>query len=263
MFAVIAIAGVFPFAGFFSKDEILAGAWFGGQKVVWGALAVGAFITAVYMTRLAWLVFYGKYRGTQEKWDHAHESPKSMTVPLMILAGLSLIGGWIGIPRVLTFGKDVNAFHHWLEPAITPVGGHGAEAHAGDVAHHSVSVELMLIALALGIALAGIFVAWRIYRTEGVAARIAQRAGALYVWVRNLFWVDELYDAMIIRPFYAISRVFTAFDRWVVDGLVNAIGITADITGQVIKLFQTGLVRNYALMFLLGVVAILYYLLTL
>jgi len=262
-FAVIAIAGIFPFAGFFSKDEILAGAWFGGHKVVWGALAVGAFITAAYMMRLVWLVFYGKFRGTREQWDHAHESPKSMTVPLMILAVLSLIGGWIGIPKVLTFGKELNAFHHWLEPAITPVGGHVAEAQAGEAVHHSVGAELMLIALALSIALAGIFVAWRIYRTEGVAARIAQRAGVLYVWVRNLFWVDELYDAMIIRPFYAISRVFTAFDRWVVDGLVNAAGITADITGQVIKLFQTGLVRNYALMILFGVVAILYYLLTL
>ena len=91
---------------------------------------------------------------------------------------------------------------------------------------------------------------------------MAKGSGPLYTLVRNLYWVDELYETIILRPFYALSRWFTAFDKWVVDGLVNAAGVTADISGQVIKLFQTGFVRNYALMFLLGVVAILYYLMS-
>ena len=97
---------------------------------------------------------------------------------------------------------------------------------------------------------------------EGRAETIAKRSGPLYTLLRNLYWVDELYEAAVIKPFYTLSRWSAAFDRWVVDGLVNATGITADIAGQVVKLFQTGLVRNYALMFLFGVVAIIVYLMS-
>jgi len=260
--AMLAIAGIVPFAGFFSKDEILAGAWLGGHRVVWAVLAVAAAITAFYMMRLFYMVFRGKFRGTKEQWDHAHESPKSMTVPLQILAVLSLVGGWIGIPAVLTFGRDVNIFHRWLGPAFTPVGGgHGGE-HAAEAAHHSVGLEWGLIGAALAVAAFGLWLGWTIYRRDGRAEAIAKRSGPVYVLLRNLYWVDEFYELVLIRPFYALSRWFRAFDRWVVDGLVNATGVTAEITGQVIKLFQTGVVRNYALMFLLGVVAILFYLMT-
>jgi NADH-quinone oxidoreductase subunit L len=263
--ATLAIAGIIPFAGFFSKDEILAGAWFGGHRVVWGVLAVAAAITAFYMTRLTWRVFFGKFRGGDEAWQKAHESPRTMTVPLMILAVLSLVGGWIGIPKVMSgwFGAgDVNYFHHWLEPAITlPGGGHGEAAH-GAVAHDA-GLESMLIVIALVVAVAGIALALTVYRTAGLAERLARGAGPAYTLVRNLYWVDELYELLILRPFYALSRFFTGFDRWVVDGLVNAAGISADISGQVIKLFQTGRVRNYALMVLIGVVAILIYLMSL
>ena len=261
--ALLAISGIVPFAGFFSKDEILAGAWFGGHKVVWVVLAVAAAITAFYMMRLFYMVVRGKVRGTKDQWDHAHESPKAMTVPLQILALLSLVGGWIGIPVVLTFGRDWNIFHHWLGPVFTPVGGgHGGGEHAAEAAHHSAGLEWGLIAVALSVAAFGLWLGWTIYRREGRAEAIAQRSGPIYALLRNLYWVDEFYELVLIRPFYALSRWFRAFDRWVVDGLVNASGVTAEITGQVIKLFQTGVVRNYALMFLLGVVAILVYLVT-
>jgi len=92
---------------------------------------------------------------------------------------------------------------------------------------------------------------------------MAAASGPIYTTVRNLFWVDEFYEAVVLRPFYAFCRWFTAFDRWVVDGLVNATGIVAELSGQVIKLFQTGRVRNYALTFLIGVVAVLFYLMSL
>jgi NADH-quinone oxidoreductase subunit L len=116
------------------------------------------------------------------------------------------------------------------------------------------------MAVAISIDLTGIAVAFWIYRRrEGLAASIAQRFRPVYVLWRNLYWVDELYEAAILKPFYAISRFFAGFDRFVVDGLVNATGIVADITGQLLKLFQTGYVRNYALVFLMGVVAILVY----
>ena len=253
--ATFAIAGIFPLAGFFSKDEILAAQWFGGHRVAWVVLTVAAFITAFYMMRLTWLVFFGEYRGDKETWSHAHESPGSMTVPLMILAGLSIVGGWVGFPEGLTHGAIPNLFKHWIEPALT------LPAHGGEHAAHSVGTEVALILAALAVAGAGLFVAWRIYRVSGVAERLAQRFGPVYVTVRNLYWVDELYEVLFLRPFYALSRFFRSFDRWVVDGLVNATGITADVSGQIIKLFQTGQVRNYALFFLFGVVIVLTYLL--
>jgi NADH-quinone oxidoreductase subunit L len=258
--ATLAIAGIFPFAGFFSKDEILWGAWSGGHRAVWGVLVLAAVITAFYMTRLTWLVFFGKYRGEEDNWKKVHESPASMTVPLMILALLSIVGGWIGIPKVLSGGKDLNFLHHWLEPVFATAGGHG-ELAAGHAAH-STFEELALIGLALLVAVVGIVVALSIYRREGLAEKLATRSGPIYTLVRNLYWVDELYDLVILRPFYRVSRFFAAFDRWVVDGLVNASGVTAEITGHVVKLFQTGFVRHYALTFLLGVVAILFYLAT-
>jgi NADH-quinone oxidoreductase subunit L len=263
LFGWLAIAGIFPFAGFFSKDEILWGAWSTGNIGVWGVLAVAALLTAFYMTRLVWRVFFGTYHGDIRTWEKAHESPRSMTVPLVLLALLSLVGGFIGIPAVIgdgLFGHDVNVLHHWLEPAMTAPAGHGAaEMHAA-AAVHDTQTEVLLIVLATVISLIGILLAWRIYRQERLADRLAERSGPIYVMLRNLYWVDELYDAVILRPFYAFSRWFTTFDKRLVDGVVNGAGITAEITGQVIKLFQTGLVRNYALMFLLGVVAILYYL---
>jgi len=251
---MLAIAGIPIFAGFFSKDEILAGAWFGGHRGVWVTLALAAVITAFYMMRLYYLVFRGKFRGSKDQWSHAHESTKWMTVPLMILAVLSIVGGWIGIPKILTFGADINIFHHWLAPAVT-------QAHGEEVAH-SAGLEWALIGVAISVAIFGMWLALSVYRQEGRAEAIAKRSGPLYKLLRNLYWVDELYDAAVIKPFYTLSRLFTTFDRWVVDGLVNATGITADIAGQVVKLFQTGLVRNYALMFLLGVIAILFYLIT-
>ncbi|HEX6849783.1 MAG TPA: NADH-quinone oxidoreductase subunit L [Candidatus Polarisedimenticolaceae bacterium] len=256
LIGAIAIAGIVPFAGFFSKDEILWGAWSSGNRAVWAVLAMTAGITAFYMFRLVFLTFYGTFRGDRHAWDHAHESPKSMTVPLMVLALLSFVGGWIGIPKALT-GVDVNVFHHWLGPAVVA-------PHAAEGAHHSTLLELSLMGAALAIAGAGIGFAWHVYRrSEGLADALAKGFGPAYTLVRNLFWVDELYEAWILKPFYRVSRWFTGFDKWVVDGLVNASGIVTEITGQIVKLFQTGYVRNYALAILIGAIAVVYFFVTL
>jgi NADH-quinone oxidoreductase subunit L len=264
MTATLAIAGIFPLAGFFSKDEILWGAWSSGNKIVWGVLALSAGLTAFYMFRLTFLVFFGNYHGDPRTFHHAHESPKAMTVPLMILAALSVVGGWIGFPAVLgtTFlGRDVNAFHHWLQPAVAA--GRAAHLETSAGAEAGAGLEFALMAAALVIALTGIGLAFVIYRKrEGAAASIARRFRLIDAMWRNLYWVDEFYEATVLKPFYAISRFFAGFDRLVVDGLVNATGIVADVTGQILKLFQTGYVRNYALVFLMGVVAILVYLAT-
>jgi NADH-quinone oxidoreductase subunit L len=258
--AWLAIAGIPPLAGFFSKDEILAGAWSGGHLEVWGVLVAGALITAFYMTRLVWLVFCGERRGDEHAGDTVHESPAVMTVPLVILAVLSVASGWLGIPAVLSGlagADDVHVLQRWLAPAfVFPAAAHGATEHAAGGA----AAELLLVALAVAVSLAGILGAMAIYRRPGLPARLAAAAGPLHTAVRNLYWVDELYEAAVLRPFYALCRFGTAFDRWVVDGVVNAVGVAAELCGQVVKLFQTGLVRNYALTFLLGVVAILVYL---
>jgi NADH-quinone oxidoreductase subunit L len=255
--ATLAIAGIVPLAGFFSKDEILAGAWASGSKIVWGVLALSAGLTAFYMFRLTFLVFYGGYRGDNRTFDHAQESPATMTVPLMILAALSVVGGWIGIPAVLgttLFGRDVNAFHHWLAPAIAAVPETAAEQGGA-------GIELALMAVALAIALAGIAGAYVLYRKrEGLAASIAGSFRPVDLMWRNLYWVDELYEAAVIRPFYAIARFCAGFDRFVVDGIVNGTAFAADVAGQLLKLLQTGYVRNYALLFLMGVVMILVFL---
>ena len=246
--ATAAIAGFPLTAGFFSKDEILWGAWSSSLphgKFVWAVLSVAALMTAFYMGRVTYLVFFGKYRGSSESWSHAHESPLSMTGPLMVLAVLALGAGFIGPPAVFPWE---NSFHHWLEPSIVEVGdhgdgGHGAGAgHAGQAATvthagtvfaagssagdhaHSAGVEWALIGLATAIGLVGLAMAILVYRRDGPAERIASSFKPVYTTLRNLYWVDEMYEALLLRPFYALCRWFRNIDRWVVDGLVNAAG---------------------------------------
>ena len=129
LIGTISIAGFIPFAGFFSKDEILWKAWAGGHPWLWVVGSIAALLTACYMFRLLFLTFFGDCRATAEVKGHIHESPRTMTVPLMILAVLSVVGGWIGIPKVMAFGADINVLHHWLEPSFA--GTHGAPAMEG------------------------------------------------------------------------------------------------------------------------------------
>jgi NADH-quinone oxidoreductase subunit L len=283
LIATLAIAGLpFVTAGFYSKDEILAGAWFAGNKLVWGMLVAGAVLTAFYMMRVYWLTFEGEFRGDEEKRKHAHESPAWMTGPLVVLAALSIVGGFINTPKQIPIS---HALHDWLDPVFVKPGGAGAHGleHAaalpesgvlpaaladpapvllgagGAVPHDSATVW-MLIAIASVAALAGLFFGWVVYsRGFATADRIAKSSGPLFPLVRNLYWVDELYRAAILEPFYKLSRFFAGVDKWIVDGLVNAAGVLTEVAGQIIKLFQTGYVRNYALMVLLGVIIVLAY----
>jgi NADH-quinone oxidoreductase subunit L len=281
MAATLAIGGVPLFSGFFSKDEILWGAWSSGNKIVWLTLAAAAGLTAFYMLRLAYLTFYGEFRGGEEAASKVHESNSLMTVPLMVLAVLAVVGGWIGIPKLLTFGKDWNLFHHWLQPAIFT--SHG-EAHGGEAAH-SAGLEFGLMAAAVAIAGFGFFLAWRVYRTSGLPQKIADTLGPVYKLVRNLFWVDELYKLVIIRPFYAACRGFRWVDIHVVDGLVNGtrnatLGLSyisnlhdrvvvdglVNLTGWVTTFFhrmlsrvQTGMIQTYLSVMLLGVFILIAY----
>ena len=252
----LAIAGIFPFSGFFSKDEILLGAFL-GSKVLWVMGLLGAGLTALYMTRLMGLTFWGESRVEPEVEGRIHEAPAAMKWVLVVLAVLSVLGGALGVPRA-------HLLERWLEPSfaaaaqVRAAAGHGAAGHAVPW-----SVELLLMVVSVGVALAGMAIGWRYYRRgRGERAdEVARKAGGLYYLIKGKYYVDELYDATVLRAYYALCRASDAVDVHAVDGIVNRTADTLDTSAGVLKLFQTGLVRNYALFFLLGVVAIVWALL--
>jgi NADH-quinone oxidoreductase subunit L len=254
--ATLAICGVFPFAGFFSKDEILWNAWASGHLVLWGAGVIGAFLTAFYMFRLYFMTFHGPSRVSEEAKHHLHESPNSMVIPLILLAILSTIGGFIQVP-LLSGGQRLDAF---LEPVFADVAAVAAPAAVPAAHGHGVEIALMLVSLA--VALAGIFVAYRFYVVDPeTPGRLAQRARGLYQLVFNKYWVDELYDAVIVQPIYRTSvRLWERFDAAVIDGAVNGLGRMVERGAGLLRLAQTGYVQAYALLLTLGLVVVLGYL---
>jgi NADH-quinone oxidoreductase subunit L len=261
--ATLAIAGIPGFSGFFSKDEILWKAygagnpWHLGGVAFWLVGVVTAGLTAFYMFRLVFLTFFGEGRMEPETAHHVHESPRVMTVPLLVLAALSVAGGWVGIPKALSFGADLNGFEHYLAP-VFEAGERGAPtAHEA-----SAGLEYGLMAAALGVVGVGIFLAHRFYiRRPEVPRRLSESYPVLARLLVNKYYVDELYSRIVVGPYMALCRAFHTFDARVVDGLVNAAGAVTEVAAQVMKLFQTGYVRNYALALFVGTLAILWFLL--
>ena len=226
MVAGVAISGVYPFAGFFSKDEILLAAHHHAPWMYWVATATAG-MTAFYVFRALFVTFFGEYRGHA----HPHESPPSMTLPLVGLAILSTVGGFLNVP-------------HFLE-AMFPLaeGGHDA--------------TLVYIALATG--LGGILLAYVFYVVNpGIPQSIANGLGAIYRLVVNKFYVDEIYDFLVVRPVLTSSRdVFWAMDRVIVDGAVNGVASQARAVGRVLRSWQTGSIRTYASWVAIGSVIIM------
>ncbi|MBA3538300.1 MAG: hypothetical protein H0T79_01605, partial [Deltaproteobacteria bacterium] len=250
----LAIAGIVPFAGFFSKDEILGGAffvhppgwpiWYG--KVLWGGLLVAALGTAFYMWRLYFMVFSGDERSEEAK--HAHESPGSMTGPLVVLAFLATLAGAIGFPHLS--GVKLPAFTHalatWLAPSVSSEWHEGYEiaGHASD----ATTILLMVVALAVGAA--GIGLAWMFYGrgpSPTVAKLVDGPLAGLAKASRNKLWVDEFYDATIVRPFKTIARgLFEIVDRFVIDTIaVNGVAFVVGLFGRLSRWFQNGQVQRY------------------
>ncbi|MBI5710146.1 MAG: NADH-quinone oxidoreductase subunit L [Candidatus Eisenbacteria bacterium] len=252
--ATLAIAGIPPFAGFFSKDEILSSAFASGNTAVWILGLAGVVMTAFYMFRLYILAFRGQPRLSHEAEHHLHESPPSMIVPLAVLAALSVLGGLVGPPMQ----EGGHAFARWLAPVFA--GGEHAAA-----AHHAVpmAVEWGLIALSVVVALAGIGLAFRVYLQDpGAATRLRERLSGLHRTLLHKYWVDELYDATAVRFVHGTARSFWRFwDTKVVDGAVNGVGYVFEGFSAVLRLFQTGFVGTYALFFTLGVAALFLHLL--
>jgi NADH-quinone oxidoreductase subunit L len=256
LIGTLAIAGVPLLSGFFSKDQILAAAW-GGSKPLWVVGWLTAGLTACYMTRLLLLTFHGEFRGSEKQRAHLHESPPVMTWPLWVLAAGAVVAGYVGVPRLGHF--DIHVFDRFLEPVMAEVG------HAGEAHHASLAVELALMAASVAIAAAGIYLAWRIYGgrrgLEGGRAW-AERYPAVHRALVNKYWVDEAYDATVVRPLAAVSRFFFRIvDGEVIEGLVHAGPNLSRIAGELARLTTTGNVRNYALYFLGGVLLLLWWLL--
>ena len=254
-FATYAIAGLPLAAAFFSKDEILASAWATPYfptvgKVVWLLGTVAAFFTAVYMYRLYYLTFYGKFRGTHEQEHHLHESPPSMTVPLWILGILSLVGGFIGIPQI--FGdRPVNLLETWLHPVIPHI------EEARGIIEIPLATEITVAAVSTLIALLGWWIARARFKDPQLAGDSWLPEG-LATTLENKWYVDEIYDVAVVRPLERISIFLWRGIDAVIDGTLALLGYTIDASGNLLRFLQTGNVRNYALMFFAGVVVFIW-----
>jgi NADH-quinone oxidoreductase subunit L len=278
--ATLAIAGIFPLAGFFSKDEILFRAYTGANGSVWfWALGVfTAFLTAFYMFRLWFLTFFGEFRGEvktahshhDEKGgqeahahhDNAHESPKVMLIPLVVLAILSFIGGWIGWPQVL---GGSNRFEHYLAPVFESYAPVAHEIHIitpSEPAEPQGVSEMTLTVAATSAALLGIGLAWFLYyRRRDLPEKLRQRFNAAYVTLENKYYVDELYAATIVRPIIGFSRavLWRFVDVTVIDGSVNNGAHAVREVGGGLREMQSGNIRSYAGWVALGAACVVAY----
>jgi NADH-quinone oxidoreductase subunit L len=242
LFGTIAIAGFPPFAAFFSKDSILFSAYNyeDNGRVLYAVGLLAAVLTSFYMFRLIWLTFF-----TQQRYDehhvHVHESPKSMTLPLMILAFLSLTGGWFALPALFG-GKDY--FAEFVAPVLGTAGAVGGEAAA--------SLEHVLSLVAVVAAGVGLITAWRMYAK---GAKPGPSRG-LYKILYDKYYVDELYQAVVVGPLMWLSRnvFWKVVDVGVIDGIVNGIASGTTAVGDTVRHQQSGNTRSYAVWVLIGAV---------
>ncbi len=270
----LAIAGVFPLAGFFSKDEILWKAFSSelGGVLPWALGFLAAGLTAFYMMRLVVLTFYGENRASSEVKSHIHESPATMTMPLVVLAVLSIVGGWIGWPHFMGGGAW---FEQWLEPvfaggqgvheAVAHGAGHAAGPAASHAMAHDTTMEWILAGASLAWGLLGLGLGYFVYMKKiSIATSLRKMAGGFpHKVLLNKYYVDEAYEGTFIRPGYLLSKkvLWKIVDAGMIDGLlVNGSALTVAITGSMLRLFQNGMVRFYAWSFTIGVTVFVLYL---
>ncbi len=250
LIATLAISGIFPFAGFFSKDEILAKA-FEHNLLAWALLSISSMITAFYMFRLLFLVFYGQFRGTEQQAKHLHESPISMTFPLMVLAILSAFGGFFGLPAVFDSTHQLNVF---LAPIFNASKLVTTEVHA--LSH---SQEWMLMGIATFAALMSIFFAFSLYiKKQQLPENDADLTGFSKI-VANKFYVDEFYHKVFVNPIMIISDLLLVLvDKLIIDMVVNLTAIIVDALGRLYRLIQTGSTGFYLIAMVLSMVIVMF-----
>jgi NADH-quinone oxidoreductase subunit L len=251
--ATLAIAGFPPFAGFFSKDEILNSAYAGpyANKFLWAAGLAGALLTSFYMFRLVFLTFFGTPRYDERK-VRVHESPKSMLVPLVILAILSTVGGWFAAPK-LWGGQD--HFHNYLKPVFASATKLAPALSMPEESAHT--LDLQLSCVAVFVALAGfLFARWFYIRKPQTPKRLAENLHGLYSFVFNKYYVDEIYAKLIVRPLLWISTTvfWHGVDEGLIDGAVNATAQVAREAGSQLRKLQSGNARSYAAWVVIGAV---------
>jgi NADH-quinone oxidoreductase subunit L len=240
----LSISGVPGFAGFFSKDEILWLAYSSANpvgKFVWLLGTIGAFLTALYSFRLIFLTFHGKFRGTHEQEHHLHESPKVMTIPLILLSLGAIAAGWVGIPHLLGGGSH---FAEFLKPVL----GH-PEAHG---AHNE---EWMVMGISVIVGLSGIGLAAYLYLARTyIPVRLANTYNAIYNTLFNKYYVDELYSFLFVRPtFWAARNILVGFtDAKIIEGIVNGVPKSIGEFSETLRKIQTGLAQHYAIIMAAG-----------
>jgi NADH-quinone oxidoreductase subunit L len=276
--ATFAIAGIWPFAGFFSKDEIIwqAGAFGGAANApfpalytfIWIVALAAALLTAFYMTRMMVMTFHGTNRTGAEEAKHLHEAPLVMWGPLAALAVLATFGGWINVPETIRESfLGLNGalpmsewLHHWLEP-ITAQAQQVQEANLGALSHTAPfgGGELAWALISTGLAIAIVVIAVRVVGSQKVvpAAEDAEPTGFAKI-LYNKFYVDEFYDRVVVQPIIRASRFcWKVVDSLIIDGVVNGVGLFAKGVGFVVSMFQTGSVNTYAFILTVGILVIL------
>ncbi len=254
LIASLAISGVPPLSGFFSKDEILWLSFANGSFILWLIGAITALMTAFYMFRLYFLTFEGKERFGHNL--HPHESPSVMTIPLMILAFLAAVGGFIGIPALFS-GEGGNMFEGWLAPVFE-----NAERKLALYGTHSPGSEITLMVISVVLAVGGIWIARSIYlRKPSIAESAAGRFKGLYNLLWNKYFVDEIYDAAVVNPIKKGSEtvLWKFTDAKIIDGAVNGTASLISFISARIRKIQTGVAQIYAIVMMLGIVIALFW----
>lgn len=232
--AALSLAGIPPLAGFWSKDEILIAVFDSGNMVLFSFAIITVFLTAFYIFRLFFVVFMGKEKGK----SHAHESPMVMTIPLMLLAVLSIIAGFVGSPYL----------GNWIEKFVHFEVGH--QTHGGG--HENIMYLGMFMA---GL---GIFIAWVIYGVQWVSCqKLAKAFYPFYLTSFNKYWIDELYEIIFVKPLHRFTKWTLTFDLRIIDGLVNGVAYFSRGLGIILRVFQTGMAQAYMLIIILGIVCFL------
>ena len=236
----IAIAGIPPFSGFFSKDEILSAAY--GKSPVYYAVGVfTALLTAFYMFRLYASTFLGTFRGTHDQEHHLHESPPAMTIPLIVLAILAVFAGFLGIPEVVA--PNAHILGHYLAPVL------GEGASGPEVAH---GTEWGLMGVSVVLAFIGSIWAWVRFSRK---PELGEPTGFGKV-LANKWYVDEFYNAIIVRPLDMLAQFLVFFDKNVIDGIVNGVGRLVQYGSRQLRLIQSGQVGGYVLLMVVGIIVL-------
>jgi NADH-quinone oxidoreductase subunit L len=293
--ATFAIAGFPPFAGFFSKDQILGAVFHSpyGGPVIWAVGLLTAGLTSFYMFRLWFMTFFGEYKPEADLGDahaapahgadsHAsghnddghghggvHESPWVMLAPLVVLAALSVVGGWVGVPEFL---HGHNEIEHFLSPVMqsgpavageaTGAGHDATASHADEAAQEKPGEELLLAGSSVGVAALGLFFAWLLYyKQRELPDKITGKMHGIYMMVLHKYYVDEGYGAIFVKPLLALSTVvfWRGIDQGVIDGLVNGAGTTSKGIGNELRRMQSGNIRSYAAWVAIGGAAVIAY----